>query len=238
MVTKALRALTTTGLVALFGLIVLAGYKVYHELTRREREVQQQLEDARAEVERRKQREAVLKAMVSRLEKASRVARVQVLKQHKDLQTGRIETRLLFQHLDPQGKVSDRKELAVEGQVVYFDALVIQFDTELVASGDALRGKSIYLFRRAFGEHQNPSDGLPLTEPNRVPKTYQVGEQVDPYEAWLWRKFWRLAADPASASKEGVRVAQIEAVATKLEYGKVYELEIQHAGGLVIRPLP
>ena len=238
MIFRALRMLVTAGLVLLAGLVGWAGYDVYREWTRTRREQQERIEDLRAEVERRKHREAVLKAMVARLEKASRVARVQVLKQQKDLQTERIETRLLFQHLDDKGQVSHQKEMTLEGEVVYFDALVIQFDPELVALGDALRGKSIYLFRRAFGEHQNPSDGQKLTPPGRVPKVYQVGKEVDPYEAHLWQRFWQLAEDPAEARKERVRVAQIEAVATKLKYGKVYELEIQHAGGLLIRPVP
>ena len=238
MVFKTIRIVTTTALLAGVGAVGVVGYRIYGDLTRAEREHKKRVEDLRAEIEQRKRREAVLKAMVARLGKASRVARVQVLKQQKDLQNGRIETRLLFHQLDENGKSVSQKELTVEGQVVYFDALVIQFDPEMVAMGDALRGKSIYLFRRAFGEHQNPSDGLALYDPGRVPKAYQAGPETDPYEAYLWKWFWKLAEDPAFAREERVRVAQIEAVATRLHYGKIYELEIQHVGGLSIRPLP
>jgi hypothetical protein len=64
-----------------------------------------------------------------------------------------------------------------------------------------------------------------------------VGE-VASFEKRLWEQFWEIATNPRLAAAMGVRVAQGEAVYKPLRMGQVYELIVDAAGGMSLRPLP
>ena len=101
--------------------------------------------------------------------------------------------------------------------------------------GDALRGKSLALFRRIYGEHQNPIDGFPVDPSGDVPNIFRVSPVPTPFEQELWGQFWKLATDPDLAAKNGVRVAQGEAVYVPVERGQAWTLTLQNNGGLSIK---
>ena len=73
---------------------------------------------------------------------------------------GACETRLRFSELDSQGDlIGEPRELTLEGDEVYVDALVIKFDDTFVIAGDALKGKALLLFRRIFSDRRRPAEG-------------------------------------------------------------------------------
>jgi len=130
------------------------------------------------------------------------------------------------------------REFTVAGDVAYFDALVLKFEDSWVGAGDPLRGRSLHLFRRVFGEYQAPADGFPIDAAGEdgVPDALRVG--AGEFERSLWKRFWEFAADPDGAAKEGVRVAQGEAVYLRLEVGRTYRLTIEADGGLNLKAAP
>lgn len=220
------RGLTSLILVVLFG---SAGFYAYERFTDRQALIAQQAEQLR-------QRNEVIK----RLTRNTRVAQAIVADRWTE-DNGRIMTRVRFVEIDEQGEKLASKDVVVEGDTVYFDALVLKFDQELVGEGDAIKGKSILLFRRIFGEHQKPSDGAPLDEgADGIPEVYRTGDALLAAEAELWREFWEYANDPEKARAAGVRVAQGEAPYTRMDEGKIYSLSLDHAGGLniVASPVP
>lgn len=176
-----------------------------------------------------------MRDMIARLGTEFRVADVVVTEQTGPRGRDR-RTSLRFVPYDRDGNALEPRNFTIAGDVAYFDAFVLKFEDRYVGEADALRGRSLYVFRRLFGEYQAPADGFPLdgSSPDGVPEGLRVG--AGEYEAALWKDFWSLAADPEKASSKGVRVAQGEAVYTRLEEGRTYRLTIEADGGINIRP--
>lgn len=179
-----------------------------------------------------------LREMIARLESERRIAQVSVVRQERDAK-GILRTRFRFAETAPD-RALDVREFEIEGDTAYFDALTVRFDREFVKLGDGTRGRSLFLFRRTFGEHQEPAKGFPLDPFDRrgVPAAYRLGAVPSEFEREIWRDFWDLALDPARAKEAGIRVLQGEAVYTKLVPKRIYHLFIEDAGGLTIRAEP
>ncbi len=175
-----------------------------------------------------------LKEVVARLEAERRVAEVLVVGQSR-ARDGVLRTRFRFAESAP-GRPQAAREFEIDGDVAYFDALVVKFDREYLKAGDALRGRSVYVFRRVFGEYQEPSKGYPLDpfDKSGVPAAYRLGDVPSEFEREVWRGFWSLALDPGRAKALGIRVLQGEAVYARLAPGRLYRLTIEDAGGLNI----
>lgn len=134
---------------------------------------------------------------------------------------------------------SFQRRMTLPGKELYIDALVVTFDRGLVEAGDATRGKSLLLFRRAFGDLQKPADGVPLFRAegdSPVPEVAEVDARPGEFERKLWAGFWELANDPAKARAAGIRVAQGEAPHVEPAVGQVYKLTLRASGGLEITP--
>ncbi len=170
-----------------------------------------------------------------------RLARLTVMEQRAAPETvtpktpAGIETDVEFQELDEDGEpLGAARRFTLLGKVAYVDALVIKFDDSFVEQGDALRGSSLCLFRRLFGEYQWPSEGFPLDTSGARPLPYGGGD--DPgFESKLWRRFWDYANDEAAAAAAGVRAIHGEAPYIELRPGKSYALELRASGGLSLR---
>jgi hypothetical protein len=196
------------------------------------------LRQEREELE--KQREALEQA-VSRLTGEDRVAEVYVVDQIRAGQVvngqaaPRDLTTIEFIEMDRQQHPLPSKRFVIYDEVIFFDALVLKFDQRYVAMGDALRGKSLALFRRIYGEHQNPIEGFPIDAGGDVPNVFRVNPEPSPFEQKLWTQFWDLARNPDLAARNGVRVAQGEAVYAPMERGQVWTLTLQNDGGLNLK---
>jgi hypothetical protein len=238
-IVKAIRALFGAGLLVLGVLAFGVGYDLYSEFTMARRVQQAELARLRVRVAEQTRRMAQLAEMVDRLSSEQRVAVCQILSQKTDPDTGKTaSTELMFQEVDADGlPIPSRpaRRLTVKGDIVYVDALVIQFEEDLVAAGDETRGKTVYLFRRLFGEHQAPSQGFPLDEPDQIPAAYRPSGDLDPLIAELWRDFWKLSNDPDGCRRRGVKVMHGQAAYFKARYGNVYTLQIEADGGMNVR---
>jgi len=179
-----------------------------------------------------------LNQVVERLESESRVAQVMVKKQGINPRTHVRETELKFAEIARDGEPLPARSFTVEGDIAYFDALVIKFDRQYVERGEALRGKSICLFRRIFGENQTPEEGFPIddqaSDGHGIPDVYRVNPDPTAFEVDLWSEFWMYATHPEEAKEKGIRVIQGEAVYQQLTPGNIYTLTLDNAGGLNI----
>lgn len=184
-------------------------------------------EAARLEAERRE-----LAKVVDRLNVENRVAQVEVLQQHADLAGKVTQTVLRLTEIGRNGEPLTPRIVGVPSAIPHFDALVIKFDNAAVARGDELRGHSLALFRRVYGDNQAPEDGYWLSTPGQVPDIYRVTQQPTPFERELWRDFWTYAIDPDAARSAGVRVAQGEAVYAPMAAGETWTLTLDADGGL------
>jgi len=168
---------------------------------------------------------------VQRLSDEKRVA--QILVTGTRTVNGVLYTTLLFVEDDKNGDPLPAKSFEIEGNQAHFDALIIKFDREFVAKGDPLRGHSIALFTRVFGDKQTPASGFAIDEPGKIPAIYRGADpRVSEFELDLWKSFWRLADDKQFATERGVRIATPQSVWGPLEADKLYTLTLEADGGL------
>ncbi len=233
---------------AILGLLGTGGWAVYREYDARQR-LQLDLATKSAEVERLSQEkqqlaeqnrqlteENVKLNLALRLMKVDhRVAQVDVLDQEEGPQ--RMRTRFRFAELTSDGEpAGEPREFTVDGDTIYIDAWVIKYADELVEQGDPLRSTSVCLFRRIFGEHQQPSEGFALDSADARPTVYSQGNEMSALERDIWANFWEYANDPVKAKDSGLRAVHGEAPSIRLEPGKRYRVDLRASAGLTIVP--
>ncbi len=179
-----------------------------------------------------------MQEVVKRLNADYRVAQVLIREQGVDA-SGQLLTTLEFRELDRDNHPLAPLTATLVGPQNYFEALVIKFRNEYVEKGDALRGKSIILFRRMFGSATPPDEGVPI-DPNAsdgIPSLYRVSSKPSSVEVDLWSRFWYYASHPKEADRLGVRVMQCEAVGIRPIVNMTYELTVENNGGINIIPI-
>lgn len=165
-----------------------------------------------------------------------RVADLKVLNQTTDAETGRTIHELAFQELDDQGNgIGTPRRMAIQGDMVYLDYWVVKFDDQLVESAAVDRATSICLFRRVFGEYQEPQQGYTLDDVGARPVAYGTGP-MSAFEQQIWSNFWEIAHDAKRAASLGIRAAHGEAVSTRLRPNGHYRITLRASDGLTIKP--
>jgi hypothetical protein len=181
-----------------------------------------------------------LEQFVARLTSEKRVAEMVVSEQVK---TGDAvaSTTLLFVEYGRDGKQLPPRFFTIKGNVAHIDALVIKFDKDFIKDEDPLRGHSLVLFYRLFGDYQAPAEGYRIDQPGVAPEIYRGNTEsnaAQAFEAELWQNFWKLADDPKYRQQKGVHVAMGEGPWTYFYPDKVYQLTLEAAGGLSITSRP
>ena len=177
---------------------------------------------------------AELEVSLALLKIDHRVARVEVLEQGPDpLQPEVTRTRVRYTEIDGKGEaLGEPQEFELEGTRLYVEAQVIKFEDSYVEQGDWLRGTSICLFRRAYGEQQSPAEGFQLDSTGLRPLPYRGDDLPPDFYLELWDRFWDYANDPEAAAEKGVRAAAGESPFMELRPGGDYRLELRASGGL------
>ena len=167
----------------------------------------------------------------------TRVAKMEVLSQGASAaEPDRVRTILRFTELGPDGEpLGEGRELEVEGTKVYVETLVVKFQDSYVEKGDSLRGTSLCLFKRVFGENQKPVEGPELDAVGEQPLVYGGDSTPNPVHRELWERFWDYANDPDLAKQLGVRAIHGEAPFMETRPGKTYWVELRASGGVSIR---
>jgi hypothetical protein len=199
---------------------------------------QQELERLSAHTQQLTARTKQLETYVERLSADRRVADVLVLGTSKD-PAGRTHRTLLFVEYDRNDKTLPPKRFEVIGENTHIDAMVIQFERGYIAEGDALRGRSVALFTRIFGDEQPASTAERIDEPSKIPLLYRgTDPALARFEAELWADFWKFAEDPKLAASKGVSVAHGQSVWGPLSEDKLYTIALPSVGGLTMKSQP
>lgn len=210
----------------IFGLTFLllaasVGVVYYQHATVTERKIEK-LEDEKRELEQ----------VVTRLSSEKRVADVLVSRQEKNA-AGVLETTLLFVEYDRAGQPLPAKSFTIAGDTAHIDAMVIKFDHDYVAKNDPLRGHSIALFTRIYGDHQSPADAAMIDTPGKIPDVYRGARpEVSNFENNLWADFWKLYDDEAYRTSKGIRALGGHGVWGPFQPDRLYSLTIESDGGL------
>jgi len=178
-----------------------------------------------------------LETSIKLLKVDHRVARLTAIDQTSDFRNGESSTLIEFVELNEEGQPIDTpRQFRIRGDVVFLDNWIVKFDDKYVEENDLARGTSLVLFRRIFGEMQQPIDGYPLDPIGSAPRAYARGGQMSDFEKRIWDDFWTIANDPAAADKLGIRAAHGQAVSMKVQKGKSYKVELRASDGLSIVP--
>lgn len=182
--------------------------------------------------------QSVLKAVVERLSADSRIADVLVTQSRFNEETKRIETTIKFLEYDSSGNALPPRYFTFQGNIIQFQSLVIRFQDRLVKAGNKLRGKSAYIFLKAFVLDNERTQVFDITKTDEIPTGYKVPGLVNEFERRLWQEFWSYALDPKTRERSGIKNAQIEAPGSIFVPGTIYSIRIEHDGGMRIDTEP
>jgi len=138
---------------------------------------------------------------------------------------------------DNQLKKVLEREYTIEGDVVFFDALIVTFNNADVMTGEK---RALYLWRRIYGENRAPSDGYPIEIESQAPKRYAdfLAQLNLPEQEMFWEAIWGLADDPDVLKKYGIQAVYGNAVYKKLRPGLIYVFKISGNGRVYPETVP
>lgn len=182
----------------------------------------------------------LFRQIIHNLKAESRIAEVLVTDSSVDEYTRKYTTTIKFLEYDVKGRPLKPKFFTFKGNLIQFQTLVVRFDDKYIEEGHRMKGKSIYLFLKAFVLDGKNTQELEITPTELVPEGYRVGHPPSTFEKEVWRRFWRYALDPEARKRIGIKNAQIEAPGSVFVPGTIYTLVIEHHGGIRIdtRPIP
>ena len=172
-----------------------------------------------------------LKTAITTLTHEDRIGYAKVIKQ--ETRDGQLYTTVKFVETardDMLHKVLER-EYEIEGDVVHFDALVVTFSDQTVMDGKA---RSLYLWRRVYGETMSPSEGYTIETPGTHPERYAglLRELKLPEQHLFWEAIWDLSNNPEALRDHGIKAIYGNAVYKRLRPGLIYTLKIGTDGQL------
>jgi hypothetical protein len=186
------------------------------------------------------------KAIIAKLETAMgfmrlrhRIARLDVVDQQRNEDTGETVSTVEFYEVDEEGRPAGKKRQRFEilGDRVYVECLVVKFDDKYIEQNALDRNTAICLFQRIFGEHQEPNEGFAIDQLGTSPASYARYGETSALEKQIWKDFWTIAANPTRAAELGIRAAHADAPSIRVSEGVTYELELRTTGEFTLRPL-
>lgn len=179
-----------------------------------------------------------LEQIVTRLSTENRVADILVSAQETDAK-GVMHTTLLFVEYDKAGAPLPARSFTIEGNTAHIDAMVIKFERGFVAQDDALRGHSIALFTKIYGDKQSPADAAMIDSPGKIPDIYRSTDpRISEFETGLWNDFWKLYDDQSLREAKGVRALGGHGLWGPFQPQRLYTITLESAGGLSMTSEP
>jgi hypothetical protein len=220
---RAITKLLSLATVLTIGVIVIF---VYREHTAEQRKNEELLDE-----------NLQLKQVVDRLTDEHRVAEMMVIDQK--ILNGIPQTTLLFCETARNGTKLTPKRFVISGNEVHLDAMVIKFQHDFVKQNDPLRGHSLALFTRIFGNHQSPDDATLIDSPGQIPGYYAGTDlRVSQFETDLWNNFWKLTNDTQYRLDKGVRISNGQGLWWPCDPSQLYTITIESDGGLNVTSEP
>ena len=180
-----------------------------------------------------------LKRSLTNLTDAGKIGYAKVVSQITDEKGNVVATTLKFVETDRDDelKIVLEKNYTIEGDIVHFDALIVKFGDKMVMDG---KKKSLYLWRRIYGENMPPSSGFAIEEVGKEPKRYQkLLDDIGVKKSKLfWESIWDLANDPRKLKKYDIEAVFGNATYTKLRKGSLYIFRINPTGQIYPEVIP
>jgi hypothetical protein len=178
-----------------------------------------------------------LQKSIVNLTREEEVGYAKVLAQ--ELREGKLYTRMLFVVTDPDDMTKRilEKEFEVEGDVVFFDALIIKFKSKAVMEG---KERALFLWRRIYSDKMTPENGFPIDMPGSEPARYSIicAKLSVKNRNMFWTEIWRLSDDPERLNQSGVQAVYGNAVYKKVKPGLIYRFKLDASGAFYPDTMP
>ena len=178
------------------------------------------------------------KKILSNLNAESRIAEVLVTGSRLDEITGDFITTIKFLEFDVNDQPLRPKYFTFHGNKIQFQSLVIRFKDDYVEQGHRLKGKSIYLFLKAFVLSDKGTQVFDISRPKAIPEGYKVRGVNNRLQNRIWARFWKYALTPTGREQVEIKNAQLEAPGSVFVPGTIYTIKIEHDGGMRIDTAP
>lgn len=197
-----------------------------------------QISTLNVKVDEQEQEIARLDTSMRLLKVNQRVAVLRVLDQSTN-EANELYSLIEFQEYDDNDEpLGEAKQFKIKGDIVYIDSWVVKFEDKYVEKADIQRGTSLLLFRRLFGEFQEPQQGFVLDQVGQRPAAYARGSVLSDFEKRIWDDFWNVANDKDKQEELGIRAIHGEAPFRKVMRGKTYRIQRRASGGLDFDVMP
>lgn len=178
-----------------------------------------------------------LKQAISTLTEEDQIGYAKVLKQ--ETRDGRLYTTLRFVETERGNPLKTvlQKDFEIEGDIVHFDALIVSFSGQAVVDGGE---RSLYLWRRVYGETQAPVDGFFVESPGVEPARYEglLAPLKQDEQQLFWNAIWELANDPEALQSYGINAIYGNAVYKRMRPGLIYIFKFTPTGQLIPGTVP
>lgn len=166
-----------------------------------------------------------LKAAITAITHEDQIGFAKVLRQ--EVRDGKLYTTIKFIETARGDMLSTvlEREYEIEGDIVHFDALIVTFSDQMVMDGKA---RSLYLWRRVYGENMSPAEGYPIETPGTFPERYSglLRDLKVSDQQMFWEAIWDLANDPEALRDHGIKAIYGNAVYKRLRPGLIYVFKI------------
>lgn len=178
-----------------------------------------------------------LKQAIANLTREDQIGYAKVIRQ--ETIDGTLYTTLKFVETARNNQLEKvlEREYVIQGDVIFFDALIVTFHNEDIVSGEK---RALYLWRRVYGENMAPSHGLPIEMESRTPERYEnfLAHLKLPEQEMFWEAIWQLADDPDLLQEHGIKALYGNAVYKKLRPGLIYVFKISANGRVYPETVP
>lgn len=180
-----------------------------------------------------------LKEAISNISESGRIGYAKVLSQSVDAYGKVQETTLKFIETAAEDELRQvlEKEFTIPGDIVHFDALIVKFDNQMVIDGTK---KSLYLWRRVYGEKTAPADGFEIESPGGTPQRYAslLKELPIKLQQDFWKEIWDLANNPEKLKSYGIEAIYGNVTYTRLKPKLLYIFRINATGQVYPEVIP
>ena len=145
--------------------------------------------------------------------------------------TGQLQSTVRFVQTaagKPKEIVSEQL-FTITGDVIHFDALIVKFNNQYVQDG---KGRSLYLWRRIYGEANSPASGELIELPGDAPERYHsITKSLRMKDSDIfWEAIWELANAPEQLSKYGITAVFGNAIYSRMKEGQITLFKISPTG--------
>jgi len=180
-----------------------------------------------------------LKKALTNLTDESKIGYAKVISQTKNEKGVILSTTLKFVETARDNELQKvlEKQYTIEGDIIHFDALIVKFSDKMVMDG---RKRSLYLWRRIYGEKMSPDNGFPIEEFGAEPDRYSSLLRELPIDVRqvFWAGIWDLANNPDALAEYGITSIYGSVTYTQLRPNLIYIFRITPTGLLYPEVIP